>query len=449
MAVRRTVRLRITVLATVIAGALLVGIAVLLVVVQQRTLTRSLDDSLRQRADAAAELLALAVPESLPGSGDDDATQLVDAAGSVVSASTNLTGSGPIAADPGNGDLITVRRLPALEDDMRVLSRTIRGPDGERLILHVAAAADDVADSVAILRTSLLVAIPLAVALLAGLVWWLVGRSLQPVEAIRAEVASITGGRLDRRVPIPMGDDEIASLAFTMNQMLDRLESAAERQQRFVADASHELRSPLTRIRSELEVDLATPETSDPTTTHRSVLEEVAAMEHLVDDLLHLARRDAGQSEVRQEPVDLDDLVLLEAERLRTRTALTVDTSAVSAAQVVGDRAQLARAIRNLIDNASRHAASTVSLELVESGPSALLTIIDDGPGIPEDQRQRIFERFARTDEGRSRGDGGTGLGLAIVRDIVERHGGTVSVGDGDGRGARLLVRLPVAMPRR
>jgi signal transduction histidine kinase len=449
VALRRTVRLRITVLATVIVAALLVGVAVLLLLVQQRTLTRSLDDSLRQRADAAAELLTLAVPESLPGSGDDDATQLVDAAGSVVSTSTNLAGSGPIAADPGNRDLITVSRLPALEDDMRVLSRTINGPDSQRLILHVAAAADDIADSVAILRTSLLVAIPLAVALLAGLVWWLVGRSLRPVEAIRAEVASITGGRLERRVPIPLGDDEIASLATTMNQMLDRLESAAERQQRFVADASHELRSPLTRIRSELEVDLATPESSNPTTTHRSVLEEVAAMEHLVDDLLHLARRDAGQSEVRHEPVDLDDLVLLEAERLRTRAALTVDTSAVSAAQVIGDRAQLARAIRNLIDNASRHAASTVSLELVESGPSALLTITDDGPGIPEDQRQRVFERFARTDEGRSRGDGGTGLGLAIVRDIVERHGGTVSVGDGEGRGARLLVHLPVAMPRR
>jgi signal transduction histidine kinase len=446
---RNTVRFRVTTLATLIVGALLLGIAVLLVLVQQRTLTRSLDDGLRQRAAAAAELIALAVPETLPGSGDEDATQLVDTTGTVVATSANLAGDGSIGPDPGGAVVIEVRRLRSLDDDMRVLSQAIRGPGGERLILHVATAADEIADSVAILRTSLLITVPLAVAILAALVWWLVGRALRPVEAIRAEVSSITGAQLDRRVPIPPGDDEVTSLATTMNHMLDRLESSAEHQRRFVADASHELRSPLARIRSELEVDLATPETSDPGATHRSILEEVTAMERLVGDLLHLARSDAGRQESRREPVDLDDLVLMEANRLRTQTTLTIDVSGVSGAQVVGDRAQLGRAIRNLADNAARYAASTVTMALQEADGAAVLTIDDDGPGVPADARGRIFERFARTDEGRSRGDGGTGLGLAIVRDIVERHGGTVSLDDAHRPGARFVVRLRTATSNR
>jgi signal transduction histidine kinase len=265
------------------------------------------------------------------------------------------------------------------------------------------------------------------------------------VEAIRAEVAAISGSELDRRVPIPPGEDEITSLAATMNEMLDRLERAAERQQRFVADASHELRSPLTRIRSELEVDLADPAGADLEATHRSVLEEAAALELLVDDLLHLARSDAGHQHLQLAAVDLDDLVLREASRLRTETPLTVDTSAVSAAQVQGDRAQLGRVIRNLGDNAARHARSAISVTLGERDGEAVLTISDDGPGIAPTEAPRIFERFTRTDEARSRGVGGTGLGLAIVKDIVERHHGRVTLEDGGGTGACFVVRLPTA----
>jgi signal transduction histidine kinase len=232
-----------------------------------------------------------------------------------------------------------------------------------------------------------------------------------------------------------------------MNEMLERVEDATVRQQRFVADASHELRSPLTRIRTELEVDLARPETADLRTTGESVLEETVAMEALIGDLLHLARSDAGASAGRRQPVDLDDLVMREAASIRARGRVTVDMHGVSAAQVVGDPDHLARAVRNLVDNAQRHATSAITLALVEHGGVARLVVADDGPGIPTGQRGLIFERFARLDDARSRDAGGTGLGLAITREIIEAHGGTIVVGDADAGGAEFVVEIPLSRP--
>ena len=205
------------------------------------------------------------------------------------------------------------------------------------------------------------------VLILALLTWWLTGRTLRPVDKMRAEMAEISGTNLGRRVREPDTGDEIDRLARTMNETLDRLEDAVRRQQRFVADASHELRGPLTRIRSELEVDLARPDCADPTATERSVLDEAIGLQHLVDDLLQLARSDAGAAEMTAVPVDLDDIVLREARRLRDRGRVVIDTSRVSAAQVIGDRNQLGRAVQNLLDNAERHAVTTVTVTLDET----------------------------------------------------------------------------------
>jgi signal transduction histidine kinase len=228
-----------------------------------------------------------------------------------------------------------------------------------------------------------------------------------------------------------------------MNEMLDRLEESSERQQRFVADASHELRSPLTRIRSAVEVDLAHPGASDLRATHASVLEDVRELQDLVDDLLQLARSDAAVDPDRTELVDLDDVVLRETDRLRARGGVTVDISGVSAAQVAGDPGQLGRAVRNLAENAARHAASRVAFTTAEHDGVAELTVSDDGPGIPEDQRERVFERFARLDPARRRGEGGTGLGLAITREIVTRHGGSIHVDPAHEPGCRFVLRIP------
>jgi signal transduction histidine kinase len=281
------------------------------------------------------------------------------------------------------------------------------------------------------------------------LIWWLVARTLRPVESIRREVADISGQNLHRRVPEPSTGDEIARLAHTMNAMLDRVEEAAERQQRFVADASHELRSPLTRIRSELEVDLGDPGTADLVATHRSVLDETEKLQRLVDELLFLARSDAFEHHDRHSvAVDLDDTVLRETQRLRGTSTIPIDISGVSAAQVRGDPSDLTRVVRNLTDNAVRHAHSTVTIALSEHGGHAVLTVADDGPGIPPERREEAFERFTRLDEARAATDGGTGLGLAITREIVERHGGTIVVDPHHAAGARFVVELPLAAPR-
>ena len=243
----------------------------------------------------------------------------------------------------------------------------------------------------------------------------------------------------------PASNDEIDRLAHTMNAMLDRVERSAISQQRFAADASHELRSPLTRIRSELEVDLAHPDTADQRVTHESILDEIVQMQRLVDDLLALARHDGTTaSSSRHEPVDLDDIVLDEARRVAA-SGLTIDTGLVSAAQVDGDAGQLARLVRNLLDNAVRHARSTVSATLAEHDGVARLTIADDGLGIAREHHDDVFERFRRIDDARTQDQGGTGLGLAIARAIVEDHGGTIHIDPDHHSGARFVVELPVS----
>jgi signal transduction histidine kinase len=227
-----------------------------------------------------------------------------------------------------------------------------------------------------------------------------------------------------------------------MNAMLARLQDSAERQRRFVADASHELRSPLARMRAELEVDRAHPGSADPAATSASVLEETVGLQRLVDDLLLLARGDAGAlDDVRTGPVDLD--VVLErlvADRRSARPR--IDTHGVAPVQLPGDEAQLGRALGNLLDNAVRHARGAVTLTLAEHDGTAVLTVADDGPGIPVEERERVFERFTRLDDARS-ADGGAGLGLAIAREIAERHGGSLALTD-SGSGARFVLRLPV-----
>jgi signal transduction histidine kinase len=442
----RTVRSQVTLTATGLVALVLVVSGFGLVAAQERVLVHGIDEALVQRADNIEHDVVRGVfGTRLPDEGDpeDSFLQLVDVDGSVVAASTNAAGL-PAAGRPVPGDdeaLRTVEGVALSNGEFRVLARDLEGSRG--LTLVVAKNLDDVAESVSILVASLAVAIPVATGLLAILVWWLTGRVLRPVEEIRREVAGIQGDQLNRRVPVPGGDDEISRLASTMNEMLDRLEEATGRQRAFVADASHELRGPLTRLRSSLEVALAHPGTADPTALTRELLGDTVELQKLVDDLLFLARSESGALDVPREPVDLDDLVLAEARRLRERGQVAVDVSGVSAARTLGTPDQLARVIRNLAGNAERHAATTVRFELRERDGTSELVVADDGPGILPEYREVVFERFTRLDEARSRDAGGSGLGLAIVHDIVARHEGTVEIGDQPGAGARFVVTLP------
>jgi signal transduction histidine kinase len=237
-----------------------------------------------------------------------------------------------------------------------------------------------------------------------------------------------------------------------MNDMLDRLETARVRQQEFVADASHELQSPLAAFRVQLEVALAHPDDVAWRSLARALLDDSERMERLVRDLLFLAQEDSLPHRVRAEQIDLDEIVLDEVSRVRHRDGIEFDTSRVSAAPLLGSRDDLGRLVRNLVENAAAHAESRVTVGLSSTAATARLTIGDDGPGIPDDQRDHVFERFARLQGARSRvssgSPDGTGLGLSIARVIAERHGGSIMVEPTvpASRGARVVVELP-ALP--
>ena len=413
----RSVRWRVTLLAAVAVAVVLVVAGAVLVVVQRRVLTDQLDETLVADADRIVASMDGGSEPDLRVSADDDAVAEV------------------VPADAPAGTATVVRTTAG----RRVVSRPFE-LDGRQLVVHVSAPLDDVDESVRALLVTLAVLVPTATALLAATVWMLVGRTLRPVEQIRAEVAGIGLGELGRRVPVPPGQDEIARLAGTMNEMLARLDASNRRQQRFVADASHELRTPLARMRTEIEVaqraDAGGPEVL------ASVLEEIGGLQRLTEDLLVLARSDAGVPSGDRRPVDLDDVVLEEARAVDPR-GRAVDTRQVSAAQVVGEREQLRRVVANLLDNAVVHADNMVTLSLTESDGSVVLTVTDDGAGIPIDDQDQVFERFGRLDEARTADRGGTGLGLAITRDLVERHGGTITVDAEYHSGARFVVTLP------
>lgn len=313
-----------------------------------------------------------------------------------------------------------------------------RDVDGVEVI--VAASAEGIDRTVERLRDAIWIAVPIAMLLTALATWLLAGRALRPVRAITEQTGRIRSGTLHERVPVPASHDEIAALADEMNDMLDRLYSDDRRRRQFVADASHELRSPIASIHTQAEVALAHTADDDAHDLAAGVLAEAERLGTIVDDLLALARHD----ETLAPPgvvLDLDDIVITAASRARR---VPVDTSRVSGGQVRGRPDELTRVVTHLLDNAARHAASTVRVSLVTNGDRVDLTVDDDGPGIATDERDRVFERFVRLDEARVRDDGGAGLGLAVVSAVVTAAGGSISVADSDLGGARFVASFPV-----
>ncbi len=442
-----TLRGRITALAAaaVLVVLLIAGLAILRM--HERLLLGTLDEQLGRTADAYLDDLGADPAPDLTAPGDEDSVAQLVQGGQVVATEpvsdrTRRALAVPIADPPPDGRgrvLRVVAEVLPDEGSYRVLSVDL----GDGSVLHLGTNLDDVRDSEGALRRALLLSAPLVALALGLLIWWLVGRTLRPVEAIRAQVGAIGGDELDRRVPVPATDDEVGRLARTMNGMLDRLEGAAEQQRRFVADASHELRTPLARMRTELEVDLSHPGEADLARTHASALEEVIELQQLVDDLLHLARHDAGPDRAQHQPIDLDELARAAVASTPVPPGVDLDTAGVRPVRVQGDAASLSRAISNLLDNAVRHARAHVWVEVREEGGRALLEVADDGGGIPPADRQRVFERFTRLDHARTSAAGGAGLGLAIVRTAADSHKGIVRIDDRPGGGARITLDLP------
>jgi signal transduction histidine kinase len=424
-------------------AVILLVVGVVVVLLQRGALTANIDNTLTQRADDIDALISEGeLPAHFSPSGVEGFVQLVSETGQVAASTPNLNGMPPLdLTPPTETDTIENAMVIEVDDDVfRVLSRRV-----ESATLYVGTTYDVVGESTVALVASLALTIPAGIAILGMLVWWLVGRTLQPVDNIRAEVATIGSTDLQRRVPRPGTNDEIDQLAVTMNQMLDRLQSSVEQQLRFVADASHELRSPLTRLRAQLELEMRSGQDLQAEGRLRAQLDEVIGLQNLVEDLLYLARADARSMQPTRVPVDLDDLVFDEGRAVAANGRVRVNFAGVSGAHVTGDPGQMSRAVKNLLQNAERHAASQVVLALREIDGSAVLTVQDDGPGIPVSGAERIFERFGRLDEARTPEAGGSGLGLAIAKEIAERHGGTLLLVNPGEPGAILEMRLPVA----
>jgi signal transduction histidine kinase len=440
--------MRTTAAAVLVVGVTLVLAAIAMVSLLERSLRDHVHSSALLRAEAIAEELASGTsPDGLAlgvRGEDEEFVQVLDADADVVIASPNVEGRAPVVMlAPGESGTIGPRTPPDVEpfDDPFVAVATRSG--GERpLTVIVGRNLEIVSEARRTLTWVLTIAMPLLLVVVGVVTWRVVGRALSPVDAIGAEVEAISSRELHRRVSEPGGKDEISRLAATMNRMLARLEAGRLRERRFVSDASHELRSPVATIRQHAEVALSHPEHTSTQDLAEIVLDEDARLQRLVEDLLLLTRIDEGTLELRTDPVDLDDLVFEEAARLRGATDLKVDIGGVSAGRVLGDREQLGRLIRNLTDNAVRHARTTIALSLAERNGEVVLEVYDDGTGIDDAERDRIFDRFVRLDEARDRDSGGSGLGLAIVREVAVFHGGTVAVDSGSG-GSRFEVRLP------
>jgi signal transduction histidine kinase len=442
-----TVRVRSTVAAVLVVGAVLLLGAMLLVTMLRIGLTDQIRAVAAVRAaEVAAQLESgPGVPALVSATQDEQLVQVLDEAGNVVTSSPNIAGR-PAVAQLRPGESATVP-TPLDEDDFIAVADHADSPDGPQTVI-VALAQDSMFETTGNVTRLLAIGLPVLLVLVAVATWKAVGRALAPVAAIRGEVARISAAELHRRVPQPPGTDEIARLAATMNQMLTRLERAQESKQRFISDASHELRSPVASIRQHAEVALAHPGRTSVAELAETVLAEDLRVQRLVEDLLLLARVDEYTLQLRHQPVDVDDLVFDEARHLRATTDLRIDTTAVSAGRVDGDPAGLRRVLRNLGDNAARHARGRIAFALADDGSHVALSVDDDGPGIPPTDQERVFERFVRLDDARARHDGGTGLGLAIVAELVSAHGGRVSAADSDLGGARIKVILPSANGR-
>ncbi|MEO7058548.1 MAG: HAMP domain-containing sensor histidine kinase [Lapillicoccus sp.] len=456
----RSIRGQAAAAAAVVVGLGLALGGVVVVLVLQGLVVSSLEDTVRGRLDEDTRLMTqggLTEMVSVESSRGRSALEvaLLDARGATVFSSD--AGSDP--SDLGLAHLLDLGAVRALDGIVVVQGRSViplpgslREPlvaarsvqvGSQSYVLAVAAPQDDQQDAVTTAALLLVLVAPFLVALAAWTVWWRVGRALGSVDDLRTRVDRIGASQLHARVPVPATGDEVADLATTMNRMLERLQRSQQAQRQFVADASHELRSPIATLLGVVEL-LGPGEEVGWQELRPIVGSEAQRLSTLVDDLLLLSRADDGALTVVRDEVDLDDLVAGEVRRLRGLGREKVEARLV-AARVVGDSGRLVQVVRNLLDNAARYAESTVAVTLQARAGHALLFVDDDGPGIPAEDRERAFERFVRLDPSRDRGSGGAGLGLAIVREIVRAHDGRVSVETSPRGGTRFVVDLPLA----
>ncbi|WP_090481546.1 sensor histidine kinase [Nakamurella panacisegetis] len=444
-----------------LAVALTAG-SITLYVVLSVSVNQTLDSEARSAADEVAVLVDRgSPPDPLPVAGAQ-VVQIVDQQGRVVDGSATADRLTPLlhpdelrSALAGHAIQIPGSRI-ALSGPLRVVARTA-GPASAPVTVLAAQPIGDLRHTASVLRTALLISAPLLLGLLALIAWMVIGRTLRPVEALRRGAERISGSGRTERLPVPHSTDEIAALAVTLNQMLDRLALARDRQRAFVADAAHELRSPLASITLQLEV---AQRLGDGGQVLEDLRVDVDRLSVLIEDLLLLARADAdSRRPAAMRTFDVGALAAQVADSAGGHARVSVRADTDQGCSIKADPEEIRRAVGNLVANAVRHARSAVSVRVRRVGSNVQVDVIDDGSGIPPADRTRVFDRFTRLDDARDRDAGGSGLGLSIVADIVRRAGGTVVLLDrepddglpdpADGPRTGLLARLvlPAAPP--
>jgi signal transduction histidine kinase len=454
----RTLRTKVTAVAGFALTAVVVlGLAVMYVV-QVHSAKRTIASQLRTYAAQVQETATvtpqsggtalITFPRPLPGSPLDPSAraQVLDTDGHTVLASDSTLVGMPalFAVAPGSDQPVRQKAADAVVTGPAQIFAEHVVIGGRRLVIVTGTASDFETQIDESFARLVYIGAPVFLLLAFATVWLVVGRALRPVERIRLAVTEITAADLARRVPEPATDDEIAALARTMNDMLARLDAAAERQRRFVADASHELRSPLTAIRTGLQVGLAHPDKAPWPSIATRAGRQAERLEALVSQLLVLARSDSHRLAARRRDVDVADLLADVLAGTTIRDGVRIEVESAPGTRTQGDPDDLARAFRNIVDNAVRHARSTVRIGSTATADGVRVTVADDGPGVPVGDRERVFDRFVRLDASRAHANGSSGLGLAIAKEIVTAHGGTVAFADpGDVPGARVVVELP------
>ena len=444
-----SIRARITLAACAVVTPVLVAGALMFVHGVRKSLVSQKDGAALAWTGELVRLVGEGqIPRLLQSPNEDVIGQVLDSNGAIIAASDIALLDRPLTQTPADRRF---HRSPVVIDVIDPDERVrLRGEfiqtDHGRLTVYVGYDVSQVDEPVDAAGTSLAIAVPILLTVFALVCSRAVGRALRPVEAMREQVAEISAVDRARRVPEPKTADEIGRLARTMNGMLDRLSAADSAQRQFVADASHELKSPLAASRAELDLALAAPESTDWLGAAALLSDDNHRMSRLVNDLLFLARVDEAGVQPRRGPVDLDDVIHEVCDRTRLRGGVSVDTSAVEPVEIRGDAHQLDQLIGNVLDNAVRHATARVIVSLRRLSGAAVVEVVDDGSGILPSDRERVFERFRRLDDARSRSTGGSGLGLSIAREIARGHRGTITVED-SAIGARFVIRLPITTP--
>ncbi|TMR89023.1 HAMP domain-containing protein [Nonomuraea basaltis] len=439
-------RARVTLVTAAGAVGALAICLTLLYAALDRQLWAAIDAGLTARAGDLAAALQVGDTAALA---DDPMAQLYGPDGEVFAGSTALQGRWLLTSEQVSeveDTVLTTRTLPVGEDGgpipVRLLSQRVASGGS---VLSVAVSAEPVHAARDRLAIVLFVAAPLLVGALAAGAWAVVRTALRPVDALTRQAAIISSLESDSRLPAVPGDDEIARLARTLNDMLARLGVAAERERAFVDDASHELRTPLAVLRGELELALdAIGDDREVEQSLRAALGEADRLSRLADDLLLLARARTGALVVRTEAVDLLDLAAAEARRLGPALGLRIEASG-DPVVVNADPERLRQVLANLARNSAAAGAATVRIRVTHDRDTAAVEVADDGPGFPPGLLDAAFARFTRGDDARSGAAPGAGLGLSIVRAVVIAHGGIVSARNGEPLGGAVVTaRLPL-----